>query len=277
MPLIRPQYKRRRFQLEARAKPRRRCDGYRCQSGGRAPRAAGPPIRQTGAEVPLDLRQAGTVRQVSRRTAAAHRLVRSRGNALCRRLGQVKRKPARRGASAPAAGSRARSLSALPALYPRPSPGASAFADFGPVRCWALSPRSCEPSVARNSRPQAAFSSAGKAGAVLRRGLQVSRASCRFLRRKRAPIRIECGIRPSRICARLTPRRTASTQQSIFRDHPAANDVLAPAAPAPRSHSRRKSACSRRPLSRSKPRTSVRGSASPLRAQPQAAPPRYPR
>ncbi len=71
MPLIRPQYKRRRFQLEARAKPRRRCDGYRCQSGGRAPRAAGPPIRQTGAEVPLDLRQAGTVRQVSRRTAAA--------------------------------------------------------------------------------------------------------------------------------------------------------------------------------------------------------------
>ena len=115
----------------------------KCSKGRRAADPA------TGAEVPLDLRQAGTVRRVSRRTAAAHRLVRNRGNALCRRLGRVKRKPARRGASAPAAGSRAAhcwhcrpfSIRPLPALYPHPSPGASAFAGFGPVLDWSPHPR----------------------------------------------------------------------------------------------------------------------------------------
>lgn len=39
-------------------------------------------------------------------------------------------------------------------------------------------------------------------------------------------IRMEWGIRPSMMWVRLTPRRTASTQQSIFGNHPAGDDSL---------------------------------------------------
>lgn len=38
---------------------------------------------------------------------------------------------------------------------------------------------------------------------------------------------MECGVLPSMICARSTPRRTASTQQSIFGNHAAADDAVA--------------------------------------------------
>ena len=108
----------------------------KCSKGRRAADPA------TGAEVPLDLRQAGTVRRVSAARPPRTGRSEAEGKALCRRLGRVKRKPARRGASAPAAGSRARPLLALPAVLHPATAGPislplrrarAPFADSGPA------------------------------------------------------------------------------------------------------------------------------------------------
>ena len=92
-------------------------------------RAAGPPIRQRARKSRLT-----SVKRAPCGGASAARPPRTgrfeaEGNALCRRLGRVKRKPARRGASAPAAGSRARPLSALTIVL-HPTTAGPAFPPF---------------------------------------------------------------------------------------------------------------------------------------------------